>query len=270
MKRLIQKEISAEQLEAPLEFKQLSECLLMMIEKSDEAITEVRRVEQLKNELITSVAHDLRSPLTSVIGYLDLINDDRYRDEVELRYYVQIIHDKAAHLHTLINDMFEYTYMQNQHIMLANEAIDMEEMLNQLIVQSRVQIEEAGMECRFSTETTDPKINGDGAKLARVFENLIQNAIRYGQNGKYIDIHLSDSNNMVEINMINYGPPIPTRDLPHIFDRFYRVEKSRSLYTGGSGLGLAIAKSIVEQHRGQIDVKSTTGSTIFTVKLAKG
>ncbi|WP_231597636.1 cell wall metabolism sensor histidine kinase WalK [Bacillus sp. SA1-12] len=251
------------------EFQVLAEEIQKIIASSEEAINEVKKAEQLKNELVTSVAHDLRSPLTSIIGYLDLINDDRYCNEVELRHYFQVIHDKASSLHTLINDIFEYTYMQNQQVKLRKESINIEEMLNQLAVQSRMQLEEAGMEYRLYSSATDPIVVGEGGKLARVFENLIQNAIRYGSEGKYIDIMLRDTEKTVEIEIANYGQAIPRLDLPHIFERFYRVEKSRSQFTGGSGLGLAIAKSIIDLHDGHIEVMSTPGRTAFTIKLFK-
>ncbi|MGI8387709.1 sensor histidine kinase [Robertmurraya sp. P23] len=257
------------EISCPAEFHALAEGIQRIIEKSEAAIKEVKRVEQLKNELVTNVAHDLRSPLTSIIGYLDLINNDRYRDEVELRHFVQVIHDKAASLHVLINDIFEYTYVQNQQIKLQNHPIHIEEMLNQLAVQSRTQVEEAEMEWRFISHATNPTVMGDGEKLVRVFENLVQNAIRYGHDGKYIDMILSDTDESVVIEISNYGQAIPSADLPHIFERFYRVEKSRSNITGGSGLGLAIAKSIVDLHHGQIEVTSSAGRTAFMVTLRK-
>jgi signal transduction histidine kinase len=253
----------------PAEFHALAEGIQSIIEKSEAAIKEVKRIEQLKNELVTNVAHDLRSPLTSIIGYLDLINNDRYRDEVELRHFVQVIHDKAASLHVLINDIFEYSYVQNQQIKLQKHPIHIEEMLNQLAVQSRTQVEEANMEWRFISHATNPIVLGDGEKLVRVFENLIQNAIRYGREGKYIDLILSDTDESVVIEISNYGQSIPSADLPHIFERFYRVEKSRSNFTGGSGLGLAIAKSIVDLHHGQIEVTSSACRTAFIVTLRK-
>ncbi|WP_255294363.1 sensor histidine kinase [Priestia megaterium] len=125
------------------------------------------------------------------------------------------------------------------------------------------------MEYRLYCTATDPIVVGDGGKLARVFENLIQNAIRYGSKGKYIDVGLSDTEKTVEIEIANYGQAISQLDLPHIFERFYRVEKSRSQFTGGSGLGLAIVKSIVDLHNGQIEVMSKMGRTAFTIKLLK-
>ncbi|MEN8699643.1 sensor histidine kinase [Bacillus infantis] len=253
------------------EFIRLAEGIQAIFTKSEQAIAEVRKAEQLKNELVSNVAHDLRSPLTSIIGYLNLINEDRYQDEVELRHYIQVITEKTAGLHSLIDDIFEYTYMQNQLALFEKHPIDLEEMMNQLAVQSRVQLEDAGMEWRqFLEGDESPIVHGDGGKLIRVFENLIQNAVRYGKEGKYLDIIFGGTADIVEIQVVNYGPAIPTADLPHIFERFFRVEKSRSHFTGGSGLGLAIAKSIVELHGGTIDAASSAGRTAFIIRLPRG
>ncbi|WP_366163116.1 HAMP domain-containing sensor histidine kinase [Bacillus infantis] len=253
------------------EFIRLAEGIQAIFTKSEQAIAEVRKAEQLKNELVTNVAHDLRSPLTSIIGYLNLINEDRYQDEVELRHYIQVITEKTAGLHSLIDDIFEYTYMQNQLALFEKHPIDLEEMMNQLAVQSRVQLEDAGMEWRqFLEGDESPIVHGDGGKLIRVFENLIQNAVRYGKEGKYLDIIFGGTDDIVEIQVVNYGPAIPGADLPHIFERFFRVEKSRSHFTGGSGLGLAISKSIVELHGGTIDAASSAGRTAFIIRLPRG
>lgn len=241
-----------------------------IIANSEKAIIEVKNAEQLKNELVTNVAHDLRSPLTSIIGYLELINNDGYQDEVELRYYIQVIHEKAASLHTLINDIFEYTFTQNQQMTIQKDPVNLEEMLNQLAVFSRVQLEEVGMMFRLFSSVTNPIVLGDGGKLARVFENLIQNSIRYGSDGKYLDVYLDETEKTIEVEFVNYGQQsIPSADLPYIFERFYRVEKSRSQFSGGSGLGLAIAKNIIELHNGEIMATSKPGRTAIKVVLLK-
>ncbi|PAE40545.1 sensor histidine kinase, partial [Bacillus sp. 7884-1] len=195
----------------------LAESINAIIIQAQKAIEEERRAIQIKNDLVTNVAHDLRSPLTSIIGYLNLINNDHYRDEIELRYYTQIVQSKAERLHHLINDLFEYMYVQNKEILMIKDPINIEEMVNQLAVQNRIQLQEAGMQLRQFTTTKNPIIMGDGNKLARVFENLIQNAIRYGKEGKYLDIRIVELEETIEIVISNYGQPIPSVDLPHIF-----------------------------------------------------
>lgn len=231
------------------------------------SIEEERLVEQTKKDLITNVSHDLRTPLTSIVGYLSYIQQDKYKDEIELRYYVEIVYDKVLRLNNLINDLFEYTHFQNKGLQLEKKPIDITEMIDQLVVQFRLEIQQANMECRQTISSKKLLVLADGNKLVRVFENLIINAIKYGRDGKYIDIVVREENQLVVIDIINYGSLIPTTDLPYIFERFYRVEKSRSIQTGGSGLGLAITKSIVELHNGTIKVYSDAEKTTFTLKL---
>ncbi|MGG1635573.1 sensor histidine kinase [Paenibacillus sp. NRS-1760] len=231
------------------------------------ALVEERKAEQTKNELITNVSHDLRTPLTSVLGYLGLIEQDRYRDEVELRHYVQIAYEKSMRLNVLINDLFEYTRMRHDTTALKVTNFNLIEMLGQLLVQFRLPLEEAGMQSKLVTDKTSVMIKGDAAKLVRVFENLIVNAMNYGRDGKQVvvTVHLEGSAAVVEV--INFGEPIPMMDIPHIFERFYRVDKSRTQWSGGSGLGLAIAKGIVEKHEGTISVTSDSEQTAFRITL---
>jgi len=238
-----------------------------IVEQLKVSIEEERQTEQAKSELITNVSHDLRTPLTSIVGYVNLIHHDNYRDEVELRHYIQVIYDKVTRLNMLMNDLFEYTRVQNKELQLNTLPIDIIELLGQLSVQFRMQFQEANIECRPSFPSEKLMVLADGDKLVRVFENLIMNAMTYGNEGKFIDLTAYQDGNMIAIDITNYGQPIPSTDLPHIFERFYRVEKSRSTYTGGSGLGLAIAKSIVEIHSGTIEVYSDAEKTTFTVKL---
>lgn len=238
-----------------------------IVEQLKVSIEEERQTEQAKSELITNVSHDLRTPLTSIVGYVNLIHHDNYRDEVELRHYIQVIYDKVTRLNMLMNDLFEYTRVQNKELQLNTVPIDIIELLGQLSVQFRMQFQEANIECRPSFPSEKLMVLADGDKLVRVFENLIMNAMTYGNDGKFIDIAAYQNGKMIAIDITNYGQPIPSTDLPHIFERFYRVEKSRSTYTGGSGLGLAIAKSIVEVHNGTIEVYSNDEKTTFTVKF---
>ncbi|WP_152970733.1 sensor histidine kinase [Bacillus sp. FJAT-28004] len=231
------------------------------------ALVEERKAEQTKNELITNVSHDLRTPLTSVLGYLGLIEQDRYRDEVELRHYVQIAYEKSMRLNVLINDLFEYTRMRHDTTALKVTNFNLIEMLGQLLVQFRLPLEEAGMESKLVTDKTSVMIKGDAAKLVRVFENLVVNAMNYGRDGKQVIVTVQVEGKTAVVEVINYGEPIPTMDIPHIFERFYRVDKSRTQWLGGSGLGLAIAKGIVEKHEGTISVTSDSEQTAFRITL---
>ncbi|MEK3882756.1 HAMP domain-containing sensor histidine kinase [Paenibacillus sp. PL2-23] len=236
-------------------------------ERLHRALEEERRAEQAKNELITNVSHDLRTPLTSVVGYLGLIEQDRYRDEVELRHYIAIAYEKSQHLHTLIDDLFEYTRMRHDTVALHLAPINLVEMLGQLLVQYHMPLQQAGMNGELHAEEKHVTVRADAPKLARVFENLISNAMAYGKDGKRIEVSVSIVQKKAVVEVVNYGEPISAIDLPHIFDRFYRADKSRTRWSGGSGLGLAICKSIVEKHGGSIEADSSSERTVFRVAL---
>ncbi|WP_409258717.1 sensor histidine kinase [Paenibacillus glucanolyticus] len=246
---------------------EVAESINQMSRQLHQSILEERYAEKTKNDLITGVSHDLRTPLTSILGFLEVIEEDRYQDEVELRYYVNIAYEKAQNLKRLIDDLFEYTRINNG-LPLDIRKIDMVRFIRQLIEESVPTLEKSGMECNLTAEE-DLIIMADGAQLVRAYENLISNAIRYGESGKIIDIAVRSDRDQVSISFTNYGDPIPERDLPFIFDRFYRVEGSRSKLTGGTGLGLAITKSIVEVQGGEIRVRSDERRTTFETRFPK-
>ena len=227
---------------------------------------EEKKAQQTKADLITNVSHDLRTPLTSIKGYLGLINDDKYRDEVQLRHYVDIAYQKSEELEILINDLFELTKAQNNSIVLNKMEINLVELLNQIIFQFGYQFQTEKIEARSFFSEDKLVVLADPNKLVRAFENLMNNGIKYGS-GEYLDIYAYKENNFAVIDVINYGNPIPSVELPYIFDKFYRVEKSRNKNDGGSGLGLAITKSIILLHEGQINAQSDSEKTIFKVKL---
>ncbi|MFD2328581.1 sensor histidine kinase [Cohnella sp. GCM10020058] len=244
----------------------LADRLNRMSEQLKRSIEDERRTERAKTELVTNVSHDLRTPLTSIVGYLGLIEQDRYRDEVELRHYTGIAYDKALRLQGLINDLFEYTRTSGG-LPLRLSRLNLVEMLGQLAVQFRLQFEQAGVEAVTMLAEKELIVSADGDKLVRVFENLIDNAIRYGKDGRRIEIKARREGTEAVAEIVNYGEPLPPSAIPLLFDRFYRLEQSRSRHTGGSGLGLAIAKNIVELHVGTIVATSGESGTTFRVRL---
>lgn len=231
------------------------------------SIAEERKAEKTKNDLITGVSHDLRTPLTSILGFLEVIEEDRYQDEVEMRYYVNIVYEKSLALRRLIDELFEYTRINNG-MPLELSQLDITELICQLEEEFVPITENAGMEIRLNMQGEEFKIQADGGLLVRAYENIIANAIQYGQAGRYIDIDIAQDGDMLFLRIQNYGDPIPERDLPFIFDRFYRVEGSRSKETGGTGLGLAIAKSIIEVHGGSITAFSNRKATSFETRFS--
>lgn len=230
------------------------------------SIAEERKAEKTKNDLITGVSHDLRTPLTSILGFLEVIEEDRYLDEVEMRYYVNIAYEKSVALRRLIDELFEYTRINNGMPLELSE-LDIAGLIRQLAEEFVPATENAGMEIRLNMQEREYKIQADGGLLVRAYENIIANAIQYGQTDKYIDIDIAQDGNELVVRIQNYGNPIPERDLPYIFDRFYRVDSSRSRQTGGTGLGLAITKSIVEVHGGCITARSNKKATSFETRL---
>lgn len=246
---------------------QVAQNINSIVEQLKDITVEERKAQQTKTDLITNVSHDLRTPLTSVIGYLNLIEEGRYKDEVELMYYVDIAYEKSLNLNILINDLFELTKMQNRVVNFNKVELNLVELIGQLISQFEIQFRQENMNCRIDFSVDKLILNADPIKLVRAFENLITNAMRYGKDGHYVDIKVFTEKKMAVVQVINYGEPIPVLDLPHIFDRFYRVEKSRNTFKGGSGLGLAITKNIIEAHDGSICAISNNESTIFEVKI---
>lgn len=246
---------------------QLTESINMMIHRMDILIEEERKAQKTKNELITNVSHDLRTPLTSILGYLTLITEDKYQDEVELRYYIDIAYEKSTELHRLIQDLFEYTRVQNHQVKVNKVPINIRELLEQLVEHYQIQLNQSHFSCN-ETYTDEPLMTeADGDLIVRVFENLLSNALKYGTRKKQIDIAAYKDNGYIVVNMTSYGDPIPSMDLPFIFERFYQVDKSRTKNTESSGLGLAIVKSIVDIHEGKVRVESNHEHTVFSIYL---
>ena len=245
------------------ELGKLAENMNLMAGKLKSAIEEERAAAKAKNDLITGVSHDLRTPLTSVLGFLEYVEKDRYKNEVELRYYVNIAYEKSLTLKKLIDDLFEYTRVSSIGLPLNLEPVDLGKLLEQLIEEFAPVLEQADMSYRIHTDMGPLIIHGDADELVRLYENLFTNAVRYGKEGKILDISVYRKDDRVIAMCTNYGNPIPATDLPHLFKRFYRIDKSRSRETGGSGLGLAIAKSITELHGGMISARSSRKQTEF-------
>lgn len=249
------------------DFSDLSNNINNIVLNLKEMTKKEKESQQTKNDLITNVSHDLRTPLTIILGYLDIIDNDKYEDEVKLRYYVSIAHEKVKELRILTNDLFELTKMQSNDIELKKQKINIVELVGQLISQFNLLLKSNDMVSRINFCDEKLFISGDGEMLSRVFNNIVSNCIKYGRDGKFLDINTYRKDKEAVIDVVNYGQEIPSNELPYIFNRLYRVEKSRSRETGGSGLGLAIAKEIIEMHNGTIEAFSSSEKTVFEVKL---
>lgn len=250
------------------EFANIANKINKMAVDVNQIFEDNRKSEHAKNELITSVAHDLRTPLTSIIGYLDLVssNNKNIADDVKQKY-VEVAYSKSKRLEKLIEDLFAYTNVSFGEVTMDYTELDMVKFMNQLVDEFYPSFQDSGLEYEFTTNLNTAIVMADGNQLSRAIANLISNAIKYGKDGKKIKIKLYKEEGKVIVDVINYGRLIPEEDIENIFKRFYRVESSRSSETGGTGLGLAIAKSIIEMHGGTIKAKSNFDGTVFEVIL---
>ncbi len=249
------------------EFSDMAVNLNRMVEEIRELMDKERESERTKNELITNVAHDLRTPLTSIIGYLELLSGPVSMDQDMQKKYIDITYTKAKRLQKLIEDLFGFTKLNYGKISMQVAKVDIVKLLSQLLEEFYPSFMEKDLAYEFQSNVTAKVIKADGNLLARLFDNLINNAIKYGAEGKKILVRLHATEAVVTVSVINYGYVIPKEELPLLFEKFYRVEQSRSTNTGGTGLGLAIAKNIVDMHGGTINVSSDLKGTVFTVKL---
>lgn len=249
------------------EFSSMAANLNKMVEDLKELMDKERESERTKNELITNVAHDLWTPLTSIIGYLELLSGDVKLEPEIQKKYINIAYVKTKRLEKLIEDLFGFTKMNYGKLSMHVGQVDVVKLLSQLLEEFYPSFVDKNLSYELQSNVPVKVITADGNLLARLFDNLINNAIKYGADGKRIMVKLHADDEIVTVSVINYGYVIPADELPLIFNKFYRVEQSRSTNTGGTGLGLAISKNIVDMHGGTITVTSDLSGTVFTVKL---
>ena len=249
------------------EFADMAENLNNMVEELRQLMDRERESERTKNELITNVAHDLRTPLTSIIGYLELLSSPVKLNEEMQKKYLDITYKKSKRLQKLIEDLFGFTKLNYGKISMKVSKVDIVKLLSQMLEEFYPNFMEKNLAYELQSNVTAKVITADGNLLARLFDNLINNAIKYGSEGKKIIVKVDATDTVVTVSVTNFGYVIPKEELPLLFEKFYRVEQSRSVNTGGTGLGLAIAKNIVDMHGGTIGVTSDLNGTVFTVKL---
>lgn len=225
-----------------------------------------RENEQKKDELIVYLAHDIKTPLTSMIGYLSLLSEIKDMPQEQRNRYIDIALDKSYRLEDLINELFDVARFNSEKIVLEKEEINLNLMLEQIADDFYPTLKEMNKKINF---TSDEKtiLYADPDKLSRVFNNLIKNAVNYSKENTDIDISILNKENQATVKITNKGKQIPKEKLDKIFEKFYRLDSSRTSKTGGSGLGLAIAKEIVELHGGRIYAESDMKETTFSVIL---
>ncbi len=227
---------------------------------------EAAESEQRKNDLVVYLAHDIKTPLTSVIGYLSLMNDEPDMPTEQRAQYVNITFQKACRLEQLINEFFEITRFNMQTMTLELQPFNLSLLLQQMTDEFYPILTARGQTADVQVGD-DLVIRGDADKLARVFNNLLRNASSYGEEHSPITVSAELRNDRAFIAFRNRGAVIPPERLDAVFEKFYRLDSARSGNTGGAGLGLAIARQIVEQHGGAIRASSSEEYTEFLVEL---
>lgn len=222
--------------------------------------------EQRKNDLVVYLAHDIKTPLTSVIGYLSLLDEAPDMPPEQKAKYVGITLEKAYRLEQLIDEFFEITRFNLQTIRLSKSKINLTFMLQQMADEFYPMLAPEGKQAEVHAPE-GLSIWGDADKLSRVFNNILKNAAVYSDRDCAIHISARAQSENVAIRFENQGDPIPAEKLETIFEKFFRLDASRSSQTGGAGLGLAIAKEIVTAHGGAITAESDENRTVFTVTL---
>lgn len=228
---------------------------------------ELKRYRDTRSEFFANISHELRTPITYLEGYTQVLADGLVESEVEKSKYLLIIHQEAHRMKGLVDDLFELSKMEEGKISFNKEWLDLTEALQHVLYKIGPSISEKGLILEQDFMKGVPYVLGDGNRMEQVFFNLLNNAVRYTMKG-FIRVNISSDNTYVIITITDSGLGIPKDELPFVFERFYRVEKSRSREFGGTGLGLAIVKKLVELQDGHIEIESVVDhGTTFIIKF---
>ena len=250
----------------PNQYENMADYTVLLKEQFQNSEERLRAESVRKNELVAYLAHDLKTPLTSVIGYISLLKEAPDMPVEQRAKYTNIALEKAFRLESLINEFFDITRYNLQEIVLEEETFDLGFLLMQMADEFYPVLEQHGKSISIHADEDLP-IAADSAKLARVFNNILKNAVAYSYDNTEIEIYAEKRENTIHVSISNFGKTIPKQKLDMIFEKFYRLDDARSTNTGGAGLGLAIAKEIVVAHGGTISVTSEKQITTFTVEL---
>ncbi|WHY72819.1 sensor histidine kinase [Fictibacillus enclensis] len=247
------------------ELAQLSANINGMSNRLKEKLKNERQLEQTKSELITNVSHDLRTPLTSITGYVDLLRKGKYKSAEQASEYTEIIYSKSMNLMSLINELFEYTRLTSTNIELNESDVDLSAMIRQMCGEYVSIFDKEGLILELNIEESI-MMTVDVEKMARVFDNLLENAKKYSIKPSVVNVRLETNHEGVLFSIENKAANLKPSDMERLFERFYRTDKSRYEETS-SGLGLAIAKTITELHQGQIDAELEKERLTLFVRL---
>jgi signal transduction histidine kinase len=229
---------------------------------------QLRHYRDTRQQFLSHISHDLRTPLTYIKGYSSIIKDAENINQIEWHKYIGIIYKEATYMEQLVKDLFELTKLEEGKMSLYFEEVNLVSWINEILDSRQISFEKSFIKSMFVYDNENVRVLMDRERMGQVFNNLLENSIRHSHGGE-ISIRLKPlDQNYICIELSDTGSGIPEQDLPFIWERFYRVDKSRSSQNGGSGLGLAIVKQLVTLHNGTISVKSILGKgTTFSIKL---
>lgn len=231
---------------------------------------ELQRYRDTRQEFFANISHELRTPITYLEGYAQVLKKRLYETEEEKDRYLDIIHEEAIRLQHLVNDLFDLAKMEEGKVSLSLEWIDLAEITDNVLQKIKLKADKKNLSLHTKINNNIPRVYGDGLRMEQVLLNLLENAVRYTEKGS-INIELDQNNTFVYLAVEDTGIGIPEDEIPYIFERFYRVEKSRSRQHGGTGLGLPIAKKLVELQGGELLVSSKLGQgTRFELRFVPG
>ena len=238
-----------------------------LVDSTVRAIEEERKIEKSKDELITNIGHDIRTPLTSVIGYLGLIENQQYHSQEELARYAHVAYRKAQQMQSLVQDLFTYTATRQTTTEIRPVQVQVLRFMEQLVADFELSAREKTIELRLDIRPKNLVASFDVDKMARVFHNLLSNALKYGIGAHYIELLAYQEEDYIYFKVKNDGQPLDQSELEDIFQRSYRADQSRSANQPGTGLGLAIVRNIVELHHGRVYAEVDSQETIFTIEI---
>jgi signal transduction histidine kinase len=227
-----------------------------LIEQLEKVQVQTIRSEAARKSLLSSISHDIRTPLTSIIGYVEALKDEIAASEQERAEYLEIISRKSASLKELIEDIFHMAKLDADELPIRLELVDLAELTREALIECLPQLTSQQLQPVVQIPEHACRVLADRSSLIRVMSNLLKNALQYGRDGGVVGVELVEHPNEYRVVIWDRGAGIAQEDLPHLFDRMYRADRSRSLHAGGSGLGLAIAKALVEKHSGDIWAES--------------
>ncbi len=254
----VMQELSADHMNARMEEKGNDE-LTVMAEGFNSMAEKLEKQYRGKAELVSVISHDLRTPLSSVMGYAEMLCDGIYESKEEQRQYADIIRRKSVYMEKLLTELLEYSRLEMGTMQLCREKTDLTELVREILIEYYPQIEKNGYELELKIPESAICGEWDAQRIARVIRNLIENALKYGMDGKKLTVSVEKKNELAVFGIRDYGRGVPVEEIPYMTDLFYRGDKARNSSAGGMGLGLYIAKEITEMHRGKLVIKSDRG-----------